>query len=141
LLMSLGAGVLADLVKLTVIRIRPHHFESLGTEPGAFGTWLPLTGGGSVGQSFPSGHMATAAGLACALTALYPRGRWLFAGLAVLVACQRLEEGSHYLSDILFGAAVGSLVAAFCLRCGPLPAAFDRQESLWRSAARGLTRR
>lgn len=133
LLMSLGAGVLADAVKLLVARIRPRHLEFGGSVWDVFTGWLPLVSAGSKGQSFPSGHAATAVGLAFALAALYPRGRWLFAALATLVACQRLEEGSHYLSDVLFGAAVGSLVATICLCYRPVARLFDRREALWRT--------
>jgi membrane-associated phospholipid phosphatase len=140
LIVSLGAGMLADVVKLTVVRVRPHHLQSQGCPAGAFGDWLPLMDAGSVGQSFPSGHVAAAVGLALGLSALYPRGRWLFALLAALVAGQRLQEGSHYLSDILFGAGLGALTAAVCLFIGPLPALFDRRESSWRSAFRRWSR-
>jgi undecaprenyl-diphosphatase len=63
-------------------------------------------------QSFPSGHAATAAGLAVALAVLYPRGRWLFAVLAVLAALQRVEVQSHFPSDVLAGAALGCLTGA-----------------------------
>jgi membrane-associated phospholipid phosphatase len=128
LLLSLGSGLLADLLKLTVVRFRPYHVEMAAAAPGAFGDWLPLARVGAFAQSFPSGHAATAAGLALGLSALYPRGRWLFVGLAVLVACQRLESDAHYLSDVLFGAAIGATVAALCLNRGALARRFDQWE-------------
>jgi undecaprenyl-diphosphatase len=67
-------------------------------------------------QAFPSAHTATAFGLAIGLTWLYPRGRWLFATFAVLVACQRIQSGAHFLSDTFFGAALGCVVAAVCIK-------------------------
>ncbi|HID75702.1 MAG TPA: phosphatase PAP2 family protein [Planctomycetaceae bacterium] len=111
-LMSWGAGLMANLVKTLVARTRPHHFDFQGGVAQSFGGWMPGLSQGSGGQSFPSAHTATAVGLAFALAWLYPRGRWLFAALAVLVACQRVESGAHFPSDTLAGAAVGCLWAA-----------------------------
>jgi membrane-associated phospholipid phosphatase len=128
-----AAGGMADLLKMLVLRIRPYECDLTGTVWSTFGQWFPLLGGGSPGQSFPSAHTATAAGLAVALTWLYPQGRLLFPVLAVLVACQRMVCGAHYLSDVLIGAAAGCLVAQFLVRLGPLPAWFDRWEERWRS--------
>lgn len=136
LVVSLGAGILADALKLIVVRLRPHHSDIAGHTLGQFGSWLPLASAGSTGQSFPSGHVAAAVGLAFGLTALYPRGKWLFGALAICAALQRLDEGSHYLSDVMVGATLGALVATFCLRCGPLPAWFDRRERTWQVTGR-----
>ena len=128
---SLGAGLAADVVKLLVVRTRPYDFEFGGDVWASFGGWMPLFSAGSAGQSFPSAHTATAVGLAAALAWLYPHTRKLFVVLAVLVACQRIEAGAHYLSDVLCGGAVGCLVASACLQTGPLPRWFDRWESRW----------
>ncbi len=123
---AFGSGLAANCVKLMIARRRPHSFDL-----DAGGVWHTFCGfglfgeGGSRMQGFPSAHAATAAGLAIGLTWLYPRGRWLFATFAVLVACQRIQSGAHFLSDTLFGAALGCLVATVCiehLRC------FDRFE-------------
>ena len=95
----------------------------------SFGRWFPLLGEGSAGQSFPSAHTATAVGLAIALSWLYPRGRWMFATLALLVACQRIESGYHFASDTIFGAAVGLFIAIACLKNGRLARRFDRIEA------------
>ena len=123
-----GSGLAANVVKMLVTRTRPHHFDFEGGVLATFGQWLPLTGAGSAGQSFPSAHTATAVGLAVALAWLYPRGRWFFGCLAVLVACQRIESGAHYLSDTLCGAALGLTVAGACVHFGPLCRWFDRLE-------------
>jgi membrane-associated phospholipid phosphatase len=128
LAMSLGAGMAANGVKLLVARVRPRYFDFSGTLQDTFGRWLPLGAGGSAQQSFPSAHAATAIGLAIALGWLYPRGRWLFAALAVLVACQRMEGGNHYLSDTLVGAAIGWAVAMPFLGNAWLASRFDRLE-------------
>lgn len=125
---SLGAGLAVDVVKLLVARARPHHFDFEGGIWASFGGWFPLLSAGSAGQSFPSAHTATAVGLAAALAWLYPQGRRVFVVLAVLVACQRVEGGAHFPSDVLCGAAVGCLVAAACLEFSRLPGRFDRLE-------------
>jgi membrane-associated phospholipid phosphatase len=49
-----------------------------------------------------------------ALAFLYPRGRWLFIGLAALAAFQRIEVQAHFASDVLAGAALGCLVGGLC---------------------------
>jgi undecaprenyl-diphosphatase len=107
------SAMVANGAKLLLARTRPQGFDFDGNVWTTFGAWLPPA---SMGQSFPSGHTATAAGLALALVMIYPRGRRLFLLLAVLVACQRLACGAHYLSDVLFGAAVSCLAVACCLR-------------------------
>jgi membrane-associated phospholipid phosphatase len=126
--MSLGAGMAANGLKLLVARWRPRQFDFAGTVQDTFGRVLAFGAGGSAQQSFPSAHAATAVGLTIALSWLYPRGRWLFAALAVLVVCQRVESGAHYLSDALVGLAIGWVVAMPFLRNAWLAAQFDRLE-------------
>ena len=46
-------------------------------------------------------------GLAIALSAYYPRGRFVFGALAVATAIARIIAPSHYVSDTLFGLALG----------------------------------
>lgn len=105
-----GGGMGANVLKMLVARTRPNAVvgEIVGWD--TFQTWFPLLTTDRTGQSFPSGHMATATGLAVGLATLYPRGRWLFAAFAVLAGCQRIESGAHFPSDVLWGAAVGLLV-------------------------------
>ncbi len=109
------SGLAANGAKLLLARTRPLDFDFEGDVWTTFGQWLPA---GGLSQSFPSGHAATAAGLALGLAVVYPRGRWLFLLLAVLVACQRLECGAHFLSDVLAGVAASCLTVACCLRLG-----------------------
>ncbi len=87
-----------------------------------------MFGGGSASQSFTSAHTATAVGLALGLGWLFPRGRWLFVGFAVLVAMQRIVGPYHFVSDTLWGAAIGCLVAFALLPGGPFSSPFDRLE-------------
>ena len=104
-------GIIANLCKLLVSRNRPVAFDSNSSAaisfvgiPGSADLWEM--------QSFPSGHTATAVGLAFALSSLYPRGRALFAVLAVLAASQRILGDAHFLSDTLVGAGIACFVAA-----------------------------
>jgi membrane-associated phospholipid phosphatase len=115
-----GTGLLVDLCKLQVARVRPKFATTeivrvadtfLGVFPWRAPGELAMPLNNHV-RSFPSGHTGTAVGLAIALTVLYPRGRWLFALFAVLAAMQRMESGMHYLSDTLAAAAIGFLVGA-----------------------------
>ncbi|MEN6450283.1 MAG: phosphatase PAP2 family protein [Thermoguttaceae bacterium] len=133
LVCAFGAGGAADLVKMTVVRCRPYDLPSqfAGSVWNTFGAWWPGLGAGSESQSFPSAHTATAFGLAAALVWLYPRGRAVFPLLAALVACQRVQVGAHYPSDVLVGAAVGCLVAALLLDVGLLPGWLDQLEQRW----------
>jgi undecaprenyl-diphosphatase len=60
--------------------------------------------------SFPSGHTITAFAVAVSLSLFYPA---LLAGLffcAVSVAASRVLLGMHFLSDVVAGAAIGSIL-------------------------------
>ncbi|MCA9106982.1 MAG: phosphatase PAP2 family protein [Planctomycetales bacterium] len=114
-----AGGLAANVVKLLVGRQRPYALtESFQDSalPG-FISWLPawLQDSFEYGhaiQSFPSGHTATAAGLAFGLSRIWPHASPWFAFLACVVAVQRMESGAHFLSDVLAGGAVG-LTAAY----------------------------
>jgi undecaprenyl-diphosphatase len=102
--MALEAGLVA-LLKLAFARARPEGAILAASE----------------GFSFPSGHTAAAATLACALVWMGMR-RWRHRGLVALLvagtlwvalmAASRVTLGVHYLSDVLGGAGVGLMVAA-----------------------------
>ena len=112
---SLGAGALASAGKLLVARSRPRAFDLLhGNVWESFGGWLPSERHTGL-QSFPSSHTVTAVGLAVVLAAWYPRGRWLFATLAVLVGMNRLHCLAHFPSDVFAGAALGWFVGSCCV--------------------------
>lgn len=123
-----SAGLAANALKLLVARSRPHSFDFHGGIWTTFGDWFPMVSAGSIGQSFPSGHTTTAVALAATLVWLYPRGWWLFPSMALLVGCHRIETGAHFLSDVLWGAALGSLIALAFLKIGSLPKWFDGME-------------
>ncbi|MDX1964711.1 MAG: phosphatase PAP2 family protein [Pirellulales bacterium] len=119
-----GSGILANLGKVLLARVRPHSFDLTRPITESFVSWFPFFTGGyaivphgklSAWQAFPSAHAATAVGLALGLTAIYPRGRVYFSILAVLACLQRVESMSHFASDVCWGAAVGMVVASITL--------------------------
>ena len=100
--LAAGSGVALFLrIKKATGRKRP-----CATEPHCWATLLPPDQ-----FSFPSGHTITAFGVAVSLSAFYPE---LAAGLffcAVSVAASRILLGMHFLSDVVAGAAIGTLLA------------------------------
>ncbi len=60
-------------------------------------------------NSFPSGHAVTVFSLAAALTVLFPRFGWLTFIPAAAIALSRVVLTSHYVSDVIAGALVGTL--------------------------------
>ncbi len=117
----LAGGLLADVVKFFIARLRPRSYPGDGlfqveSVADTFYGWLPFLQSGAVAvgskyQSFPSAHTATGAAFALALTRMYPSGGWWFGFLAAMIALQRVETGAHYVSDTCFGAAIGLLAA------------------------------
>ena len=126
---ALGAGAAANVFKMFVARTRPDRFLFDGGVWATFRDWLPGASAGTLGQSFPSAHMATATGFAIGLAWLYPRGRWVFAAFALLAGAQRIVANKHYLSDVCWGAALGCLVGLACVQSTRLSRWFDRLEA------------
>lgn len=113
---AIAGGLAANIVKLSVGRIRPRNFDLTdGTVWDTFNGWFLFGSGGSASQSFPSAHTAVAMGFAVTLTAVYPHGRWLFFSMAGLVAMHRIESSAHYLSDVCAGGALGWIVGHLCI--------------------------
>lgn len=130
-----AAGLLADLIKLCVGRMRPRAL-AVNQVWDSFAGWFPMFQpesrfgmNSSDCQSVPSGHAAVATALAIGLSVLYPRGRWLFACFAVLASLQRIEASAHYVSDTMAGATVACLVCAAVFDRRALGRWFDRWEA------------
>ena len=108
---AFGGGIAADVVKLLVSRSRPRAVELAdATVWDTFNGFLPWLSAGSNGQSFPSAHTATAAGLAVGLAYLYPQGRRFFFSLAAGVGIQRLFVSAHFPSDVFLGFTLGVFI-------------------------------
>lgn len=102
-------SLLSTLLKRLIGRGRPYVFD----QAGLFGlkpNWLD-----AAYQSFPSGHATTAFALATVLGFLAPRWFKPALGLAAVIAVSRIALGMHYLSDVIFGGAIG-LVGAYAVR-------------------------
>ncbi|PYC74495.1 phosphoesterase [Streptomyces tateyamensis] len=70
--------------------------------------------------SFPSGHSASAAAFATAVTLESPWLGVVVIPLAAAVAASRVYTGAHYPSDVLAGVALGTGAAVLTLRWWPL---------------------
>jgi membrane-associated phospholipid phosphatase len=130
---ALGGGLVTDVIKTLVDRVRPRalDFSAVQTTLATFAA--PDGLGGADLHSFPSGHSAVAAGMACTLAVLQPRGRWLFAAVGAMACLQRLVVSAHYPSDVACGAAIGVAMAGLCAgqmrRETPLPRRFGAEGS------------
>ena len=68
---------------------------------------------GSCCKSFPSGHTSHSFTIATIVNELYGNQMGVAAYcLAVLVAASRINDNKHYLSDVLFGAGLGTAVGS-----------------------------
>ncbi len=66
--------------------------------------------------SFPSGHSTTAFAVALSLGSFYPEIMPILLVLAANVAVSRVIVGMHFLSDVLVGSGVGSLLGYVAYR-------------------------
>ncbi|MCA9134771.1 MAG: phosphatase PAP2 family protein [Planctomycetales bacterium] len=128
IVLTASSGLAANGLKACFVRVRPHAQQSI-VVVGQLRTEQNRSEAGERGEvavvapnfwdarqrSFPSGHAATAWGLAIGLTVVFPRGCWLFALFASLASVQRLTSGAHYPSDVLAGAAIAFLCAMVVL--------------------------
>ena len=116
---AFAGGIMANLIKETLVdRVRPRaaDLSAAASALATFGDSIAANiASHSDANSFPSGHAATAAGFAAALSWKYPRGTWLFVALATAAAAQRVASSAHYPSDVLLGAALGVVGAALIL--------------------------
>ncbi|HWC97889.1 MAG TPA: phosphatase PAP2 family protein [Candidatus Sulfopaludibacter sp.] len=97
-----GTGIVFFLrLKKVTGRRRP-----CAIEPHCWATLLPPDQ-----FSFPSGHTITAFSVALTLSHFYPSLTLGLMFCAVSIAVSRVLLGMHFLSDVLAGAAIGSLLA------------------------------
>ena len=104
-------GVLISLIKNTIGRARPKHFETLGHLEFDFARFEADY------ASFPSGHSTTFGALCMVGFLLLPRKLWPFwLFLAVMGGVSRIMVGAHYASDVAAGLAFGSVLTAIFAR-------------------------
>ena len=123
MLHSLEAVVVTDVVttgiKWTAGRARPYVDTN---NPHNFMLFRGLKS--DAYQSFPSGHTSTAFAMATALTAeasyWRPGQKWLVGGvtysLATLTGISRIYNNMHWSSDVVGGAAIGTITALAVVR-------------------------
>ncbi|PLW77904.1 phosphatase PAP2 family protein [Cohaesibacter celericrescens] len=100
-----GSGLTNNLIKMTIGRARPRHFEQLGAfhfEPPGFSSGF---------QSFPSGHSTTAGAMAIVFILLFPKFKWTWLAIAAWIAGSRVIVGAHYPSDSVAGFVYGASFA------------------------------
>lgn len=103
-----SAGLADFALKHLVSRVRPD---------GALGS-LALLGPAFAPDvdSFPSGHATSVFTVATVFASFYPGLAWPLYAVASAIALGRVYLERHYVSDVLVGAVIGILVAAYLLR-------------------------
>jgi membrane-associated phospholipid phosphatase len=111
------AGIVGELLKITVRRMRPpdvgsaYAFRAFSDHPFS-----------SRGLGFPSSHAVVAFGAAAILSRMFPRACVVWYAAAVGCAVSRLLAHAHYLSDVVAAALIGIAVAALLWRYWAPPA-------------------
>ncbi len=101
------SGILTDILKILIARPRPKiYFNEHLYHP----LFLKLK---AAFWSMPSGHTTTAFAAAMALALIYPKYKWLFLFLALLVGISRVALHQHFISDVIVGACIGSFTAIY----------------------------
>lgn len=95
------AGIVTHVIKFSVGRQRPH--KSPDFDPYVF---TPMTTHWHW-HSFSSGHSQVIFTVATMMSVAFPKFRWFWIPLAVLICLTRVVVHDHFVSDIIFGACVG----------------------------------
>jgi membrane-associated phospholipid phosphatase len=90
---------------------RDNNPSLIGT--GAYG-FHPFQVGDDIG-SFPSGHATRISAFAVVLWLDLPRGRWLYAIVALPMLCALVAMNYHFVSDVIAGAVLGAIVGAWAV--------------------------
>jgi undecaprenyl-diphosphatase len=105
LLAIIAAGIVVQIIKHIIGRPRPTMVD---------GGIKDLGPSLAIGlDSFPSGHTASSFALAAVLSAVYPKGRYVFYSLAGIAGLSRIYLDSHFASDVFAGAIIGTAIGLF----------------------------
>lgn len=111
---GVAVGAAYSVLKWVVGRHRPDQgaspFDLHPFAQGLAGIWREKA------LCFPSGHASLAFASAMCLSMLIPRGKWIFFAVACCTAIERVVENAHYPSDVVAGAALGSLLGWWITR-------------------------
>jgi len=102
---SIVSGLLVDVLKNTVGKVRPDPFFD-GEYPARF-MGLLSGWGRKMPVSFPSGHATQSFATAAFFGMLYPRARVMLYMAVTFTALSRVVTGAHWLSDVYAGALLG----------------------------------
>ncbi|WP_068081755.1 phosphatase PAP2 family protein [Polycladidibacter stylochi] len=122
------SGLTVIVLKWNFGRARPRHFDELG--PVAFDSFAWV----SSYTSFPSGHATTTGALFVALMLLWPRLRWVWAGLGFWIGFSRVIVGAHYPSDVIAGLMLGAAFSIYLARW------MGKRHFLFRLTGKGVIR-
>jgi len=101
------SGLAVQTLKHLIGRARPRYMdEALFIGPTFKGGY----------DSFPSGHATEVFCFAYILSQYFPRQRVLFYSYAIIVALERIEDCSHFPSDVLAGGLLGMVAGKLLLK-------------------------
>jgi membrane-associated phospholipid phosphatase len=72
--------------------------------------------GGQAYESFPSGHTTRIVAFLAVFWVAYPRGRWLYVLVVLLVAVGLVGMNHHFVGDVIGGAVLGGVTGAYAAR-------------------------
>ena len=101
-----GSAALVGVFLFKALKRISHRQRPCHVEPHCWAKILPPDQ-----FSFPSGHTITAFAVAVSLSRFYPDLAIRLLFCAASVAASRILLGMHFLSDVLAGAAIGTLLA------------------------------
>ncbi len=105
LLLNLVSGIVVTVLKFIFAKTRPLLYHS--DVVFAF-DWFRYE---YAYNAFPSGHSATALAVWFGLALVFPRYKIALTLVGVMIAFSRMVIDAHYLSDVLFGGAIGIATA------------------------------
>ncbi|MDE0864504.1 MAG: phosphatase PAP2 family protein [Rubripirellula sp.] len=132
--LALGAGAVATIVKMFVLRPRPNSLKlDLANYDHAWiwsfdWTLSRVADFDASTRAFPSAYLATATALTVGLWIVVPRGRPLFLAFCVGTMLQRLYCGAHFMSDLFGSAAAGLSWCYICYHPSLMGTLFDKME-------------
>lgn len=86
---------------------------------GAYG-FHPFQVGDDIG-SFPSGHAARISAFVAVFWLALPRGRWMYAILAVPMLVALVAMDYHFVGDVVAGSTLGAVVGSWAVALGSAP--------------------